>query len=96
MQKLIVSIESSGNTVQEESVKLEIIQIDKLTETAIELARMWGIMETLEGIPSMKEIPTKREEENKESLIAWAEEYIATGQRDMMAFLESKLQEFVK
>ena len=39
-------------------------------ETAIKLARIWGVMETLENIPSMKEVPTTDENENIESVLS--------------------------
>ena len=45
----------------------EMAHSKKVTDTAIELARMWGVMETLEDIPSMKEVPTNSDDKNKET-----------------------------
>lgn len=73
----------------------EMAHSKKVTDTAIELARMWGVMETLEDIPSMKEVPTNSDDKNKETLVAWAKEYVVTGQTDMLSFLKGKLQKFI-
>lgn len=73
----------------------EMAHSKKVTDTAIELARMWGVMETLEDIPSMKEVPTNSDDKNKETLVSWAEEYVVTGQTDMLRFLKGKLQKFI-
>ena len=73
----------------------EMAHSKKVTDTAIELARMWGVMETLEDIPSMKEVPTNSADKNKETLVSWAEEYVVTGQTDMLRFLKGKLQKFI-
>ena len=64
----------------------------EIYETAINLARIWGVMETLENIPSMKEIPTN--DENMDSILSWAEEYVSTGQTDMLEFMKAKLNKY--
>lgn len=63
-------------------------------ETAIKLARIWGVMEKLENIPSMKEVPTTDENENMESILSWAEEYVCTGKDDMLEFMKEKLNKY--
>lgn len=63
-------------------------------ETAIRLARMWGVIQTLEEINEMEEFPTT--DENVESIISWAEEYVESGQNDMFEFMKRKLQLYKK
>lgn len=63
-------------------------------ETAIKLARIWGVMETLENIPSMKEVPTTDENQNMDSILSWAEEYVNSGQTDMLEFMKAKLNKY--
>ena len=63
-------------------------------ETAINLARIWGVMETLENIPNMKEVPTT--DENMESILVWAEEFIVTEAPDMLEFMKEKLNKYKK
>lgn len=65
-------------------------------ETAINLARVWGVMEALEDIPSMKEVPTTDENENMESILSWAEEFIVTKAPDMLEFMKEKLNKYKK
>ena len=89
------SLQCESNWDEEEDDYEDEIRYNEIIDTAIDMARMWGIMETLEGIPSMKEIPTKNDAENKENLVAWAEEYLNTEQTDMAVFLKEKLQEFI-
>lgn len=67
----------------------------ELIDIAVEMARRWGVMETLEDIPSMHEIPTTGAEGNRENLLAWAKEYKDSEQTDMTLFLKKKLEELL-
>ncbi|MBQ6889195.1 MAG: hypothetical protein IJN54_16980 [Lachnospiraceae bacterium] len=64
-------------------------------DIAIEMARRWGVMETLEDIPSMHEIPTIGAEGSRETLLAWAKEYMDSKQTDMTLFLKKKLDQLL-
>lgn len=61
-------------------------------EVAINLGRIWGVMETLENIPTMKELPATHE--TMESILGWAEEYVSSGQTDMLEFMKEKLNTY--
>ena len=61
-------------------------------EVAINLGRIWGVMETLENIPTMKELPATHE--TMESILGWAEEYVSSGQTDMLEFMKEKLNKY--
>lgn len=63
---------------------------------AVELARRWGVMETLENIPSMHEVPVSDRKNGNENLLAWAKEYIDAGETDMTVFLQKKLEKYRK
>lgn len=59
-------------------------------EVAINLGRIWGVMETLENIPTMKEVPAT--DDTMESILCWAEEYVNSGQTDMLEFMKAKTE----
>lgn len=61
-------------------------------EVAINLGRIWGVMETLENIPTMKEVPAT--DDTMESILGWAEEYVNSGQTDMLEFMKAKLNTY--
>ena len=61
-------------------------------EVAINLARIWGVMETLENIPTMKEVPTA--DDTMECILGWAEEYVNSGKTDMLEFMKAKLNKY--
>ncbi len=68
----------------------------KLIGIAIEMARRWGVMETLEDLPSMHEIPVIGEDGIRETIFSWAKEYMDTKQTDMTLFLKEKLDKLKK
>lgn len=67
----------------------------ELIDIAIEMARRWGVMETLADIPSMHEIPTTGGEKSRETLLVWAKEYMDTKETDMTLFLQKKLDKLL-
>lgn len=67
----------------------------ELIDIAIEMARRWGVMETLADIPSMHEIPTTGGEGSRETLLVWAKEYMDTKETDMTLFLQKKLDKLL-
>lgn len=58
-------------------------------ETAICLARMWGIAETLEPLPN------KSFQDVKNMVIEWAEDYITTGEQDLVEYFVKKIKNVV-
>lgn len=73
----------------------DVMERMELIDIAIEMARRWGVMETLEDIPSMHEIPTTDAEGSRETLLGWAKEYKDSKQTDMTLFLKKKLDELL-
>ena len=61
-------------------------------EVAINFGRIWGVMETLENIPTMKEVPAT--DDTMESILGWEEEYVNSGQTDMIEFMKAKLNTY--
>lgn len=59
----------------------------KLTETAVKLARMYGVAETLMPLAYASN------EEVTEKILAWAREYQASEQTDLVRFFEEKMKE---
>ena len=59
----------------------------KLTETAVKLARMYGVAETLTLLAYASN------EEVTEKILAWAREYQASEQTDLVRFFEEKMKE---
>ena len=59
----------------------------KLTETAVKLARMYGVAETLMPLAYASN------EEVTENILAWAREYQASEQTDLVRFFEEKMKE---
>lgn len=49
-------------------------------------ARMWGVMETLGNLPQQDF------KETADVLISWAEEFVETGETDMVLFFQRKIQ----
>lgn len=63
----------------------------KIYETAVQFARKWGVMETLDGT-----LPNQGTEENMNCMIAWATEFVNSGETDSVDFFEHKLNEVKK
>lgn len=63
---------------------------NRIYETAICFARMWGVMETLEEIPNMgfKEV--------RDYVVEMAQQYNEEGGRDMVQFFEKRTKEIRK
>lgn len=59
----------------------------RVYETAIIFARMWGIMETLEPLPNLKN------EKVRDMVIDMAEEFVGGGHTDHAAFFAAKAGE---
>ena len=59
----------------------------KLTETAVKLARMYGVAETLMPLAYASN------EEVTEKILAWARVYQASDQTDLVRFFEEKMKE---
>lgn len=79
MEKANKSIDGERGNIMYDS-KLE----HETLKTAIILARMYGIRETLEPLPRM---PNK---EMVDLIIKWTEEYFDTEQEDIVRFFEYK------
>lgn len=62
-------------------------------ETAVRLAEMWGIMETLDGQGVFAQSGMQQ---NVDRLMEWAEEFVSGGRNDLAAFFEEKLKELRK
>lgn len=58
-------------------------------ETAICLARMWGVAETLEPLPN------RSFQEVKNTVIEWAEAYVTGKEQDLTVFFVRKMKEFI-
>lgn len=58
-----------------------------MTETAVKLARMYGVAETLMPLAYASN------EEVTEKILAWAREYQASEQTDLVRFFEEKMKE---
>ncbi len=68
--------------------KLRIRRHDKkVYETAICLSRMWGIAETLEPLPNINF------EAGRDMVIAWAGEFLAGKEKDLVKFFLGKIKE---
>lgn len=61
---------------------------------AIQLARMWGVMETLEDVSEMEHAPEDVKIRNTDFFLSLAKEYEATGQKDLTAFFTTKIEAF--
>lgn len=57
---------------------------EEAMKTAIRLSRLWGIAETLE------DIPIRDEKEITEHLMEWTQEYMDTGNEDIVKFFLRK------
>lgn len=60
---------------------------NKMWRTAVSLGRMWGVMETLNEMG-----PTEPLEKNVDRMVAWAEEYIGSGEEDLVQFFQRKVK----
>lgn len=60
----------------------------QIYETAVQFARKWGVMETLDGT-----LPNQGTEENMNCMLAWATEFVNSGETDSADFFERKLNE---
>lgn len=58
-------------------------------ETAICLARMWGVAETLEPLPN------RSFQEVKNTVIEWAEDYLTGKEPDLTVFFAGKIKELI-
>lgn len=79
MEKANKSIDGERGNIMHDS-KLE----HETLKTAIILARMYGIRETLEPLPRMPN------EEMVDLITKWTEEYLDTEQEDIVRFFEYK------
>ncbi len=90
------------NTIDHTNLFKECIEGDydkayELYDTAIQLANVWGIVETLEDVPSIRTIPTNNQVENRLNVINMAREYISiTEDIDIVEFLKNKVLELSK
>lgn len=67
-------------------------KIREITHVAVQMAEIWGELAEKKELPPMSSIPTRNSSRNKEWLIECADEYIATGANDMVAFLKNKVE----
>lgn len=65
---------------------------EEIMDTAIRIARVWGIMETLDDFPSMKHWPTKDEKTNIRVVRQWAIECIDMENTQLVEYLKNKLK----
>ncbi len=90
------------NTIDYTNLFKEYIEGDydkayELYDTVIQLANIWGIVETLEDVPSIRTIPTNNQVENRLYLINMAREYISiTEDIEIVEFLKNKVLELSK
>lgn len=68
------------------------MDMKKVCYAAIQLARIWGIMETLGRFPPMDKAPVENGFRGEECLLKWAEEYVHTEQEDIVEFLKKKMK----
>lgn len=66
-------------------------QTDEIVDTAIRIARVWGIMETLDDFPSMMHWPTKDERTNIRVVRSWAVECVDMENIQLVEYLKNKL-----
>ena len=83
------TVTSKERSFFRENAGEEYERIYKICETAVEFARMWGIMETLD---SDERLSGKNFQERTGTIISWAEEFV-TSREDMLVFLQKKMKE---